>query len=106
VGKKSRDKGSREERRISKIFNDAGVECKRVPLSGACDGFKGDLIARIGGEDVQVEVKVRANGFKQIYGWLDGNDLLVLRADRAEPLVVLPLRFYLDDIQGGDACKK
>ena len=27
-----------------------------------------------------------------MYEWLDGNDLLIVRADRREPLVVIPLR--------------
>jgi hypothetical protein len=98
MGKRSRDKGIREERVIRKIFNDAGIKCRRVPLSGACEGFKGDLIAEYGGDTVQIESKVRANGFRQVYGWLEGNDLLVIKADRKEHLVVLPLKAYLRDI--------
>jgi hypothetical protein len=35
---------------------------------------------------------VRASGFRELYCWLAGNDALVVRADRREPLVVLPLR--------------
>jgi hypothetical protein len=39
-----------------------------------------------------VEVKCRANGFRELYAWLNGADLLIGRADRRAPLVVLPLR--------------
>lgn len=96
MGKKSRDKGNREERKIREIFESAGIECKRVPLSGAVKGFKGDLLAEIGGETCKIEVKVRANGFKALYTFLDDNDYLVVRADRKEPLIVMPLKDYLE----------
>lgn len=45
------------------------------------------------GIDRIVEVKVRANGFRELYRWLDGDgrDLLVIKADRREPLVVVRL---------------
>ena len=33
-----------------------------------------------------------ANGFKQLYAWLVDRDILIVRADRSEPLVVLPLK--------------
>jgi hypothetical protein len=48
------------------------------------------------GIDRRVEVKARANGFRRLYDWLDGADLLIVRADRSEPLVVLPLRFAIE----------
>jgi hypothetical protein len=38
------------------------------------------------------EVKVRARGFGQLYAWLDGREILIVRQDRREPLVILPLR--------------
>ena len=45
------------------------------------------------GIDRRVEVKCRADGFRELYKWLDGADVLVLRADRSEPMVVVPLKF-------------
>lgn len=30
---------------------------------------------------------------REIYKWLDGVDVLIIRADRYEPLVVVPLKF-------------
>jgi hypothetical protein len=44
------------------------------------------------GSDKVVEVKCRADGFRELYRWLEGRDLLVVKADRRDPLVVLPLR--------------
>ena len=38
------------------------------------------------------EVKCRADGFREMYKWLIDRDILIIRADRSEPLVVLPLK--------------
>ncbi len=43
------------------------------------------------GRDLCVEVKARAAGFRELYSWLDGRDVLVVKADRCEPLVVVRL---------------
>jgi hypothetical protein len=43
------------------------------------------------GIDRRVEVKCRGAGFKELYRWLNGADFLIVRADRQQPLVVLPL---------------
>jgi len=42
-----------------------------------------------------VEVKSRAH-FKQLHDWLAEADILVLRADRKEPLVVIQWRLALE----------
>ena len=63
------------------------------PLSGAARGrFGGDVSVPLLGIDRRVEVKCRGDGFRQLYAWLDGADFLIVRADRSEPLVVLPLK--------------
>ena len=43
------------------------------------------------GRDLCVEVKARADGFRELYSWLDGRDVLIVKADRREPLVVVRL---------------
>ena len=97
MGKKSRDKVARNERKIVEIIQSHGVEAKRVPLSGAATGFKGDI--QMG--TWTIECKVRANGFKQIYDWLDGDsDFLVIGRDRSPPLAVIDLRDLLDILAG------
>jgi hypothetical protein len=48
------------------------------------------------GLDRTVEVKARAHGFQQLYDWLEVRDLLIVRADRREPLVVLTLRLAIE----------
>jgi hypothetical protein len=37
------------------------------------------------------ECKWRGDGFKEIYDWLEGNDGVVIRADRKPALMVIPL---------------
>jgi len=38
----------------------------------------------------------RGAGFRQLYSWLDGADFLIVRADRSEPLVVVPFHFAIE----------
>jgi Holliday junction resolvase len=92
-GRASRDKGNRAERSLVRFFQDHCFAAERVPLSGAARGrFGGDLSVPLLGIDRRVEVKARANGFRQLYEGLDDADLLIVRADRCEPLVILPLK--------------
>lgn len=95
MGKASRDKGARREREmVEKLNSLPGVVANRVPLSGAMQGYKGDIKAffAILGRPLQVEVKARkaADGWCVIKQWLASNDLLLLVEDRQMPLVVLP----------------
>ena len=93
MGRASRDKGNRVERAIVRVLQNHGFAAERVPLSGAARGrFGGDVSLPLLGVDRRVEVKSRADGFRQLYRWLDGADLLIVRADRKPPLVILPLK--------------
>ena len=70
---------------------------ERIPLSGAARGkFDGDISVPLLGIDRVVEVKCRGNGFRRLYDWLIDRDLLIVRADRREPLVILPLRLAIE----------
>jgi Holliday junction resolvase len=87
MGKSQRDKGARVEREIARMLN--GI---RVPLSGSTPFAKCDVEAY----GMRFEVKARKNGFKQIYDWLekDQADALVIKADRKDPLVILPIMTF------------
>ena len=96
-GRASRQKGNRAERALVRALQDKGFAAERVPLSGSAGGsYCGDLTVPLLGVDRVIESKVRAHGFAQLYDWLDGRDLLVVRADRKEPLVVLPLGLAIE----------
>jgi hypothetical protein len=92
-GKASRQKGNRAERAVVRFLQDRGFAAERVPLSGSAGGsYLGDLKVPVLGIDRVVEVKCRADGFRELYRWLVDRDILIVRADRSEPLVVLPLK--------------
>jgi Holliday junction resolvase len=91
-GRRSRSKGARTERRSVNALRASGIGAVRVPLSGAVGGrFAGDIVLPLMGRDLCVEVKARADGFRELYSWLTNRDVLVVKADRQEPLVVLRL---------------
>ncbi len=98
MSKASRDKGQRTERGIVAKHQELGVTCERVPLSGGTryQGNGGDIDIEIAGRTLHGEIKARGNGggFATIERWLSGNDLLFLKRDRQEPLVVLAWRTW------------
>lgn len=105
-GRTSRQKGNRVERAIVKALQDHGFGAERVPLSGAAGGsYVGDVTVPLLGVDRVVEVKARADGFRELYRWLEARDLLVVKADRREPLVVIPLRLAVVIARAAEAKK-
>lgn len=66
-GKMSRNKGSRVERLLRDYLREQGYEAFRVPLSGAAQGFKGDVVASKNGRMITFEVKARASQFESLY---------------------------------------
>ena len=105
MGKASRDKGYRAENSSRKKLEANGLDCYRVPPSGGA-AIKNDLVIRKGDplpvDQWELEVKCRANGFKQIYDWMEGADARVLKADHKRPLVVLDLDDYCFLLRGQD----
>ena len=87
-GRKSKNKGSRTELEFSKLIGG-----DKIPLSGALGGvFRGD----VEGLGLRWECKVRKDGFKQLYGWLDGVDALAVKADRKSWIVCIPLEKFME----------
>jgi Holliday junction resolvase len=87
-GRRSRDKGSRTERAIVRFLQERGFAAEKISglyVPGA------DLSVPVLGVDRRVEVKARSHGFAQLYSWLVDRDLLIVKSDRAEPLVILRL---------------
>ena len=52
------------------------------------------------GSDTTIEVKRRATGFAQLYDWLNDRDVLIGKADRQEPLVVVRLSLAAETTKG------
>ena len=91
-GRSPKRKGVRAERELVNQLAELGLPCFRVPLSGAAGGeWSGDIHIPLLGRTRRVEVKVRGDGFRQLYAWLNGADFLIVRADRSEPLVIISI---------------
>lgn len=84
----SRKKGDRLERELVKIFQHHGMDAKRTPMSGAIQGWEGDVIVTIGDRKERAECKSRKS-MKQIYKWLGDNYLLCLKQDFDVPLLLM-----------------
>jgi hypothetical protein len=85
-GRRSRDKGARTERAIVRLLQAQGIVATKISgmyRPGA------DISMALLGTDRAVEVKCRAAGFRELYGWLNDGDVLIVKADWHEPLVVL-----------------
>lgn len=106
MGKMSRDKGARVEREIVKLHTDNGTHAEKFPLSGAVkyQGKGHDIDVYVFGKEeapLISEVKARktGDGFKTLSGWLADNDILFLKQNHAQPLVVLPFRTWASIIK-------
>ncbi len=80
-------KGSRVEREIKKIFEERGLKVVRSAGSFGSADLHVELIGH---------VQVKARKEMSIYKWLEGNDAVVIKADRQEPLIILPLQRFLE----------
>lgn len=104
MGKKEREKGIRAELKIRDAFRNAGFHSWRVPLSGAAEGFKSDVLVcphhptadhrNRCPEPLQAEVKCR----HKLPTYLDSSrtGLLVLVEDRHEPRAIIPLPMLIE----------
>jgi Holliday junction resolvase len=100
-GARPRRKGDRIERELVDRHKAIGVFAERYPLSGA-SRFRGsghDVDVYAFGRDeapLVAEVKARKDGagFTTLEKWLGEFDLLFLRKNNADPLVVVPWRVW------------
>jgi hypothetical protein len=96
-GRSPKRKGVRIERALVNLLVELGLPCFRVPLSGAAGGeWSGDIHVPLLGRARRVEVKCRGDGFRLLYSWLGNSDLLIVKADRRDPLAVLPLALVVE----------
>lgn len=101
MGAKSRTKGARNERALVALMIAAGFKAEKISRSG----YTGpDIRLALNGRVISVESKVRANGFKEIYAWLEHADMLIIKSDRQTPLFVVPLPLGLDIGKAATIC--
>lgn len=91
MGKKSRTKGNGGELEFAKLTGG-----KRVPLSGAMEGYTNDVTLPNG---MLAEVKRRKTGQKTLYDWVlderEKPDLVAFRADRMPWLITMTLEKFM-----------
>ena len=105
-GAHHRRKGDRVEREFGDRHKALGVHAERYPLSGA-SRFRGsghDLDIYALGRDAAplvAEVKARKDGagFTTLQRWLGDYDLLFLKRNHADPLIVMPWRVWAQLLQ-------
>lgn len=99
-GSAAKRKGDRAEREIAKMF---GAERSYWQPEQEGETKKPDLydIPYLG----RCEVKIRSNGFKQLYDWLSNNAGLFVRADRRPWIVIMPAQDFKAIIDELDAYK-
>lgn len=91
MGKKSKRKGNRAEREVVRLLKDLGINAKRVPISGAAEGFKGDVVID---DRITAEVKIRASGLKTVYSWFT-QPVLFMRTNKRPWLVVMDVNTFV-----------
>tara|TARA_R110002020_G_scaffold166580_1_gene354668 strand:- start:30 stop:617 length:588 start_codon:yes stop_codon:yes gene_type:complete len=99
MGKMQRNKGSRVEREMVALMQSHNITCERVPLSGAMhyQGNGGDIDIYASNLHLQTEVKSRAKSlWKTLVNWLSGSDILILKANREDPFVFMPMRVFIE----------
>lgn len=97
-GRAAKKKGYRGENELVHEFEKYGIEAKRQPLSGALKGeMGGDIVITLNGSKLRVESKLRADGFKEDYKYLeqDNADIVIKKADRKPRLVTMTWERFL-----------
>jgi len=85
--KNPKAKGTRFEREVKKAFEKAGFSVIRSAASlGKADLF----VEGIG--SVQCKVRKTFN----VYNLFDGAEVLVIKADRKKPLIIMPLESFME----------
>ena len=79
-GRSSKRKGGRIERLAVKMLSEVS-EAARIPLSGAIEGWKGDVSVYLQGKKFVAEVKGRKNPLKTIDNWIGEHDMLLIKPD-------------------------
>lgn len=94
-------KGTRLEVEVVKLLEKQGIEARRQPGSGIYPDFPHDVELKVNGKRYIVECKARKSGFATLDRWKGQADLLVVKVDRGDPIVYLPLRVLGEIIRSG-----
>lgn len=106
MGRMQKRKGYRTEKLIEKILRGNHLDVVRVPLSGATDFQKGDLVLRVKDKEWLIEVKARKEGFAQITKSLFTEDGLWFETEDAYYQIELLSEFIKRMLNAGEPPSK
>jgi hypothetical protein len=92
-GLRSRRKGVRVELAIARV-----IGARKISRAYQA-GHDLELLLR-DGRMVRIECKARADGFRQLYDWLNERDVLIVKSDYQEKLVVLRMSLAAEVAKG------
>ena len=88
-GRRSQQKGKREERACIEELQSMGIKAIPIASSGSGKWIKGDISLANG---MTLEVKSVSSGYITIYKQLGSHDFLVIRANRKDRLYIIPAK--------------
>lgn len=101
---KQKTKGRGFEHQVADTLTEAGIESRRVPMSGALrdlgHDLDGDVIIKATGE--KVECKFRQNISVQLWDWLEENDYLAIKRNYKQPLMIMTLDKFITLLKKND----
>jgi hypothetical protein len=100
-GKCQRQRGDRFEREFVNFMREGDVPAQRVPLSGATDFHKGDVVLKPAclPSPLIGELKRRKSLPEWIVGALGEHDFMAMREDNGKTLVVITIDHFRDLLQ-------
>jgi len=98
---RAKRKGSRVENEVIRLHLECGLVAAHITRQAARGGLapptlqdaQGDLIV-LGVLCAEVKARKDGQGFKTLANWLGENDLIFLKQNYREPLVVMPWKTY------------
>jgi hypothetical protein len=103
-GRASRQKGDRFEREIVKALLDKGVTARRVPLSGAVEGFPGDIELEHRGVKLLGQCKISADGsgYSKILALISEHNVVNITDADGFRTVAMPFSEFVRFLEGGE----
>lgn len=92
----AKSKGYRLEKEVVQEFRRLGFDARRQPGSGVYEDFPHDVFVRVGERKFVVECKARKEGLRTLDRWRGAADMLVVRLDRKEAMVYMPISVLAD----------
>ena len=98
----SKNKGNRVERLVVSILENLGYKTQRAYASNGIslgEHEECDVISHIKGKKWRFQVKARKSVAKWIKPNMENVDAQIIKGDREEPLIVMPLKSFVKELE-------